>query len=65
MGKVKEWAMSEQECVVCSHVFIPMFVGCEVDIAVPTCSPECYVVAHEVNEGDHCPYCTKSLRPTG
>lgn len=48
MGRVKEWAMSEQLCAVCGREFLPMTVGHDIDLATPTCSDDCYRQYHQV-----------------
>lgn len=48
MGRVKEWAMTEQYCVVCGDEFLPMEVSHNIDIGAPTCSHRCYSEYHQV-----------------
>jgi len=50
MGRLKDWAMSEQLCVVCSEDFIPWDVKDthEIDLGAPTCSKKCYAEYHHI-----------------
>lgn len=42
MGRVKDWAMTEQECTVCGCEFLPMECSHDIDLGAPTCSRKCY-----------------------
>lgn len=42
MGRMKEWASSQQQCAVCGKYFIPQFVEHKIgDLKAPTCSEQC------------------------
>lgn len=67
MGRVKEWAMEEQFCIVCGQGFWPfesMNEGhSEIDLGAPTCSKTCYNEYCGVMEAiadmqeEYCPHC--------
>lgn len=42
MGRVKDWAMTEQGCTVCGRDFYPMECSHDIDLGAPTCSRHCY-----------------------
>jgi hypothetical protein len=50
MGRVKDWAMTEQFCIVCDQGFWPFEASHEVDIGAPTCSKQCYNEYCQVSE---------------
>ncbi len=48
MGRLKEWAMTEQHCTVCDREFLPMECQHDVDLGAPTCSENCYNEYHHI-----------------
>lgn len=66
MGRVKEWAMSEQNCVVCGVEFYPMDASHPIDIGAPTCSQHCHDEYHQVMNAiadmqEYCPHCEQPI----
>ena len=70
MGRVKEWAMTEQFCVVCGDEFLPWEAmdTHDIDIGAPTCSRKCYEEYCGVMEAiadmqeEYCPHCEQVKR---
>lgn len=48
MGRVKEWAMEDQQCIVCAREFLPMDCSHAIDLGAPTCSQRCSDEYHQV-----------------
>lgn len=73
MGRVKEWAMTEQFCVVCNAEFLPINAmhDHEIDLGAPTCSKRCYNEYHHVMNAiadmqeEYCEHCEQKKPNAG